>query len=175
MRLSPGIYGMYDNLAVNGHTEVEARSHGCYHLLALLARRCCIIDPGRLLTGGPTTARRGDRGVMSLQDWSQLTASLPLNRTSPEAGFRGGYMAKIWSISKLFRMEASIRMSGHTHGQWGNQKKNQKITINNGNGETTPLCWEKNKLTLTGWLEVTKRTKNLKMNGIINVKYNNKI
>ena len=47
-------------------------------------------DPGRILTGGPPAARRWDRGVVSLQDWSPSTALLPLQRTSPEAGFRGG-------------------------------------------------------------------------------------
>ena len=44
--------------------------------------------------------------------------------------------------------------------------KKTKITINNIGGETTPLCWEKNKLTVTGCLEVTLRTKDLKMNGM---------
>ena len=33
--------------------------------------------------------------------------------------------------------------------QMGNPKKN-KITNKNGDGETKPLCWEKNKLTMTG-------------------------
>ena len=42
------------------------------------------------MTGRPPAARRGDRGVVSLQDQLPLTASLPLQRTSPEAGFRGG-------------------------------------------------------------------------------------
>ena len=45
-------------------------------------------------------------------------------------------------------------------------KKPQKITINNVDGETTPLFWEKNKLTVTGLLEVTMRIKNIKMNGM---------
>ena len=90
MPLLPSVCGMDNNLAVDGHNEVDARSRGCSHLLALSSWRCRIIDPGHFLTGGPPTARRGDRGVVSLQDWLSLTASSPLQRTSPEAGFRGG-------------------------------------------------------------------------------------
>ena len=39
------------------------------------------------------------------------------------------------------------------------QIKTTKITINHGDGDTTPLFREKNKLAVTGWLEVTMRTK----------------
>ena len=46
-------------------------------------------DAGKFLTGGPPAARRGDRGAVLLKDQSPLTASLPLQRDSPEAGFRG--------------------------------------------------------------------------------------
>ena len=45
-------------------------------------------------------------------------------------------------------------------------KKTQKNTINNADGETTSLCWEKNKFTVTEWLEVTMKTKYLKTNGM---------
>ena len=47
-------------------------------------------DPGRILTGGTPTERRVDRGAVSLQDRSTLTASLPLQRVIPEAGFQWG-------------------------------------------------------------------------------------
>ena len=48
----------------------------------------------------------------------------------------------------------------------GNEEtqKKPKRTINNVDGETTPLFWEKIKLIVTGCLEVTMTTKNLKMN-----------
>ena len=46
----------------------------------------------------------------------------------------------------------------------GNEETQKKI--NNGDSETMPLCWEKNKLTVTGLLEVKMRTKNLKMDRI---------
>ena len=47
-------------------------------------------DPVRILTGGPPAVIRGDRVVVSLQDQLPLTASLPLQRMIPGAGFRGG-------------------------------------------------------------------------------------
>ena len=40
--------------------------------------------------GGPPEATRSYRGMVSLQDQSPSTASSPLQRTSPEAGFQGG-------------------------------------------------------------------------------------
>ena len=61
-------------------------------------------------------------------------------------------------------------MSGHNHSKGGKQKNNQKITINNSDGETTPLFWEKNKFTVTRSLEIIKRTKNLKVNGMAQMK-----
>ena len=123
-------------------------------------------DPERILTGGPPAAKRGDIGVVSLQDGSPSTASLPLKRTSPEAGFGGGVhgnniiaqQSSSYVISDLSEWSHSWAMR--------KQKKNQKITINNVDGETIPLCREKNKLTVTGLIEVTMRTKNLKMNGM---------
>ena len=90
MPLSPSGCGVDGNLAVDSHNEVDARSCGCSHLLVLSAQRCHIINPGQFLTGGPPTAREGDRGAVSLQDQSPSTASSPLQRTSPEVGFRGG-------------------------------------------------------------------------------------
>ena len=39
MHLLPSGCGMDDNLTVDGHNEVDARSCGCYHLLVLSARR----------------------------------------------------------------------------------------------------------------------------------------
>ena len=62
-------------------------------------------------------------------------------------------------------------MSGHTHGQWVKNNIYIYIKVNNCDCETTPLYWEKNKLTVTGWLEVTMRTKNLKMNGMALMKW----
>ena len=40
-------------------------------------------------------------------------------------------------------MESVIPTSGCSH-PWGGVIKNQNITINSGDGETTPLCWEEN-------------------------------
>ena len=39
MPLSPSGCSVDKNLTVDGHNEVDARSRGCYHLLALSARR----------------------------------------------------------------------------------------------------------------------------------------
>ena len=47
-------------------------------------------DPGEILRGEPPAERRGDIGEVSLQDRSPSTASSPLQRKSPEAGFRFG-------------------------------------------------------------------------------------
>ena len=66
-------------------------------------------------------------------------------------------------ISQHSILDVSRNPSKWSH-SWAMRK--QKKTINISNGETTSLCWEKNKLTVTGWLEVTMRTKNLKMNGM---------
>ena len=68
----------------------KARSRGCSCLMELSAQSRCIIGPGQFLTGGKPTERRGGRGVVPLQDLSPSTASLPLQRTSLEAGFQGG-------------------------------------------------------------------------------------
>ena len=58
-------------------------------------------DPGRILTDGPPSARRVDRVAVSLQDQFLSMASSPLQRTSPEAGFRGGgHMATISLLRK---------------------------------------------------------------------------
>ena len=47
-----------------------------------------------------------------------------------------------------------------------NKVKRQKITINDGDGDTMTLLWEKKKITITGWLEAATRTKNSIMIGI---------
>ena len=39
MPLSPRGCGVDDNLNIDGHNEVDVRSHGCSYLLALSARR----------------------------------------------------------------------------------------------------------------------------------------
>ena len=46
MPLSPSGCGVGDNLTINGHNEVDARSRGCSHLLALSSRhlRIMILD-----------------------------------------------------------------------------------------------------------------------------------
>ena len=41
-------------------------------------------------------------------------------------------------------MEYFILMSGYSNPLQGIIKKLQNITINNGYGENTPLCWDKN-------------------------------
>ena len=115
-------------------------------------------DPGWVLTGGPTAARRGDIGAVLLKYQSSSTTSLPLQRTSPEAGFRGGLYGDNM-IAQQSSSYVSSNLSEWSH-SWAMRrpKKNQKITINDVDCETTPLCWEKNKLTMTGRLEVTTRT-----------------
>ena len=93
--------------------------------------------------------------MVSLQDQSPLTASSPLQRTSPEAGFQGGVYGENMIDQKSI-LYVSSYPSGWSH-SWAMRKpkKNQKITINNVDGEKTPLCWDKKKLAMTGWLEVT--------------------
>ena len=48
------------------------------------------------------------------------------------------------------------------------KQKKQSTTVF---GETTPQCGEKNRLAMTGWLEVKMKTKNLKMNGMAYIKW----
>ena len=103
-------------------------------------------DPGRILTGGPPAARRGDIGAVLLQDHSPSTASSPLQSTIPEPGFRGGVYCDNMIIQKN-SSDVSSNWNEWSH-SWAMRK--QKKTINISNGETTSLCWEKNKLTVTG-------------------------
>ena len=90
MPMSQSSCGVENKMAVDGHNKVDTKSQGCSHLLKLSARQCRIIDPGNFLTDGPPTTRRRDRGAVSLQYRSTLTASWPVQRTSAEAGFQGG-------------------------------------------------------------------------------------
>ena len=96
------------------------------------------------MTGGPPAARRGDRGAVSLHDQSPSTASLLLHRTSPEAGFRGGVYGN-HMIAQQSSSYVSSNPSDWSH-SWAIKKPKK---INNVHGETMPLCWEKNKLTMT--------------------------
>ena len=92
----PSGCGVDNNLVVDGHNEVDAISFRCSHLLVLSVQRCYIIDLGQFLTGGPPTARRGDRDAVLLKNGLPSIAPLPLQRTIPEAGFLGGgYMVTI--------------------------------------------------------------------------------
>ena len=43
MPIFPSSCGMDDNLTINGHNEVGTRYRGCYHIMALSARRRCIM------------------------------------------------------------------------------------------------------------------------------------
>ena len=79
-----------NNLAIDDHNEVDDISCRCSHLMTLSAWRCHIINPGQFLTDGLPTSRREDRGAVSLKYRPPLTASSPLQRTSPEAGFQVG-------------------------------------------------------------------------------------
>ena len=90
MPLSSSCCGVDNNLTADGHNKVDTRSRGCSHLLALSAWRRRIIYSDQFLMGGPSAARRQDIGVVSLKHQSPSTASSPLQRTSPESGFRGG-------------------------------------------------------------------------------------
>ena len=148
MPMLPSGCGVDNNLTVDGHNEVDTISRGCSRLLALLAQRHHIINPGQFLTGGTPAARRGNRGTMSLQYRSPLTASLPLQRTIPEAGFRGGVYG-----DNMFAQKISSDVSSDTNEwshSWENSKpkNNQKITINNSDGETKPF--DRKELTMTG-------------------------
>ena len=44
------------------------------------------------------------------------------------------------------------------------EMRKPKKTINDGDGETTPLCWEKNKLNVTRLPEVAMRINDMKVN-----------
>ena len=162
MPLSPSGCIVDNNLDVDVHNEVDARSRECSHILALSSRRCCIIDPGQFLMGGPPMARRGDGGAILLQYRLPLTASFPLHITGPEAGFWGGVYGNNM-ISHQISLNISSYPNKWSH-SWAMRKLNKTITINNGDRETTPLFWEKNRLAATRWLELTLRNKNLKIN-----------
>ena len=94
MHLSPSDCGVDNNLTVDGHNYVDSISRGCSHLLALSAQRHHIIDSGLFFTGGLSAARRGDRVAVSLKYRLPSMVSSPLQRTGPEAGFRGGLYGK---------------------------------------------------------------------------------
>ena len=106
MPLFPSGFSLDDNLNVDGHNEVDAISHRCSHLLALLAWHHRITNLYYLLTGGPPLARRGDIGAVLLQDRSLLALSSPLQRMIPEAGFRG------WVYGdNIIAQESSLNLS----------------------------------------------------------------
>ena len=89
--------------------------------------------------GGPPAARRGDRGAVSLQDRSPPTASSSLQRANPEAGFRGGvYGDNMIAQQSSSDVSSNPNVCSHS---WlmRKPKKNKEITINNSDGETTPL------------------------------------
>ena len=55
---------------------------------------------------------------------------------------------------------------GHIHGQFGNTKNNPKNNNQQRWQWNDAIVLREKKLTVTGWLEVTMRTKNIKMNGM---------
>ena len=55
-------------------------------------------------------------------------------------------------------------MSGHTHGKWGNEEKDLKITIDDGDGATSSFCLDTKKITVTQWPGESMRTIKLKIN-----------
>ena len=139
MPLSPSGCGMVDNLAVNSHNEVDARSCGCYHLLALSARRCCIIDPGRFLTVG---CQRQEEGIevrclcnIGRHRQSCRHSREIVQKQASEGGLYG---------ENIFAQQSSSDVSSDPN-EWshswatGKPKNPIKITINNGDSETTPL------------------------------------
>ena len=100
-------------------------------------------DPGQFLMGGPSAARRGDKGSVSLQDWLPSAASSPLQRTSPETGFQG-WMYGNNIINQQSSSDESSDLNEWSHTWAMSKPKKLKLKkINNGDGETTPLCWEK--------------------------------
>ena len=72
---------------VNSDTK-DTRSRRRSRLLTLSAQHRRIINPGQFLTSGPPAERRGDICAVPLQGLPLLTASLPLQRKIPEAGFQ---------------------------------------------------------------------------------------
>ena len=97
MHLLPRGCGVDNDLTADGQNELDARSRRRSRLLALSARRHCIINPGRFLMGGPSAARISDRFMVPLQYWSPLMASLALYNTSKESSFQG--VGGIWRKS----------------------------------------------------------------------------
>ena len=83
-------------------------------------------DPRQFLTGGPPAARKGYIGVVSLQYGSLSTASSPLHRTSPEAGFLGGlYDNNMIALQNISDVSSDPNEWSHS---WAMRKpkKNQK-------------------------------------------------
>ena len=141
---------MDNYLTVNVHNKADARSRGNYCLLLISVQHCHIINVGFFLRGGPPAARRGDICMVPLQDWLLLTASLPLQKTSPQAGFQGGVYG-----DNMIAMKSSSDVSSDLN-EWSHSwamrkpKIKIKISINNVYSEMTPLRWDKNKLTVAG-------------------------
>ena len=116
-----------NKLTVDGHHKMGTRARGCSHLLALLARRRRIIDPGQYFTGGLPEARRGDIGAVFLQNRSPSTVLSPLQRTSPEAGFRGGIYG-----DNIIAQQSSLDV-GSNPNEWSHSWAMRKPKINKNN------------------------------------------
>ena len=126
------------NLIIDVYNEVDSRSCGCSHLLALSARFRHIMILDKIFTGRLPVTRRGDRDVMSLQDQSPSTASSPLQRKSPEAGFRWGVYGDNM-IGQQSSLDVSSNPNEWSH-SWAIRTPPPKKKINNIDDETTPLC-----------------------------------
>ena len=137
MPMLPICYGVNENLNADGHNDVDARYHGNSRLLALSARRHCIIYPGQFLTGGPPAARIGDRGEVPLRDRLTPTESSPLQRTITEAGLQGGLYGNNM-IAPQISLDVSSGPNEWSH-SWEIRKprKKPKRTTKNGDNETT--------------------------------------
>ena len=133
MPLSPSGCGVDDSLTADGHNEVDARSRRRSCLLALSARRHHIIDPGRFLMGGTPAARRGDRGVVLLQDRLPSTAPSSLQRTISEAGLQG----RVYGDNMIAQQSSSDEIGNPNDSSHSWAMKKPKT--NDGDGATRPL------------------------------------
>ena len=104
MPLSPSGWGVDDNMAVDGYNEVDARSRGCSHLLALSSQRCRILILDNFWW---VVRQRQEEGIDVRCRWNigrHWRWCCHCRGRFQKQASDGGYMATIWSLSKLVRI-----------------------------------------------------------------------
>ena len=154
----------------------NSRSRGCSILLALSARRCHVINPGRFLTGGLPPERREGKGVVPTAEnlWIEVWYQWKIIRYQRCRCYFWGQVRKQYSKEGIWRhYDYSEKFFGcKQQSNWvvtlmGNEGKNKnelKVVINNGDSAMGPFCLDTNELAMLRWLGKSMRTVKIKIN-----------